>query len=198
MSTSSAAAMSTRAVISSFPSAARSCWARSSGIRINLAGREEAGTVQPGAEYEAVVAGLEADLVALVDADSGVPLVSWVERTAEGHEGPYVASMPDLLVHWVPATAPVRAVRSPWLGTVEALLPDRTGHHHAHGLFIASGPGLEAGGWAADARVVDLGVTVAALLGVDLPEVDGRVIPELVGASHDRVDDTAVGHRPID
>lgn len=153
--------------------------ARSSGIRINLAGREAEGRVTPGDDYEAVLADLEAALSELVDDETGVPVVGHVERTAEHHEGPHAGELPDLLVHWAPAPGPTRAVRSERVGVVPADPPDRTGHHHAHGFFVATGPGLAAGRMAADARVVDLAATVAARLGVDLGDVDGTVIPEL-------------------
>ncbi len=156
--------------------------ARSSGIRINLAGRERAGIVAPGAEYEATVDLLERELTALVDADTGARLVRGIEPTAAVHEGPYAANLPDLFVHWEPAPGPARAIRSERVGVIEQGPPDRTGHHHAHGFFVASGPGVAADRIADDARVVDLAPTVAARLGTELADVDGQVIPALAPA----------------
>ncbi len=153
--------------------------ARSSGIRVNLAGREAAGVITPGEGYESVLADLETALSELVDDETGVPVVGAVERTADHHEGPHAGDLPDLFVHWAPGPSPVRAVRSDRVGVVLAAPPDRTGHHHAHGFFVAAGPGLAAGRVAADAHVVDLSASVAARLGVELGDVDGTVIAEL-------------------
>jgi len=155
--------------------------ARTGGVRFNLAGREREGTVRPGPELETATAGLIEALHELVDDETGSPIVRWVERTAEHHHGPHAADLPDLFVHWEPAAGPARAVRSPRLGVVTSDPPDRTGHHHRDGFFVATGPGLPSGTVAGDARVVDLAPTVAALLGVELEGVDGHAIADLVG-----------------
>jgi predicted AlkP superfamily phosphohydrolase/phosphomutase len=163
---------------------ARSSWfaidtgARSSGVRLNLVGREPAGVV-PADQKERALADIEGALRELIDVDTGELVVQSVERTA-GWEGPYAGDLPDLLVHWRPGPAPVRATRSDRLGEVVGGEPDRTGHHHAHGFFVARGPGLAADHVAEDVRMVDLTATVGALLGVDLGDVDGRPIPELL------------------
>ena len=43
------------------------------GLYVNLAGREEQGIVAPGAEYEALLDRLEADLLAMVDERTAAP-----------------------------------------------------------------------------------------------------------------------------
>jgi predicted AlkP superfamily phosphohydrolase/phosphomutase len=149
---------------------------RSGGIRLNLVGREEEGVVAD-TDAEAVGAELETVLHDLVDADTGEPIVAKVERTAQTRSGPYVGDLPDLVVHWTVRRGPPAAVRSSRFGVIPADPPDRTGHHHAHGFFVARGPGLPAGVTAGDAEIVDLGPTVADRLGVELQAVDGRIIP---------------------
>jgi predicted AlkP superfamily phosphohydrolase/phosphomutase len=164
---------------------ARSSWfpidtgARSSGVRLNLVGREPDGVVEPGEEREQMLHDLEVALRELVDVDTGETLVLDVERT-EHQVGPYAGDLPDLLVHWRPGPAPVRAARSDRVGELVAGDPDRTGHHHAHGFFVVRGPGMRADHVAADARIVDLTATVGALLGVDLGDIDGEPIAEVV------------------
>lgn len=149
---------------------------RSGGIRLNVVGREAMGVV-PAADAEAVMDDLEAILVDLVDADTEAPVVAELERTAQTRSGPYAKDLPDLMVHWTARAGPPTTVRSSSMGLIPADPPDRTGHHHAHGFFVARGPGLPAGTMAVDAQIVDLGPTVADWLGVELPQVDGEIIP---------------------
>jgi arylsulfatase A-like enzyme len=47
--------------------------------------------------------------------------------------------------------------------------------------WICTGPGVHAGAKIAEARVIDVGPTAAALLGVALPNVEGRVVSECLG-----------------
>ena len=73
------------------------------GIRVNLAGREPRGRVQPGAELDAVTGRLRDDLLALVDPDTGRPIVVDVLRTRDLYDGELVDALPDLLVVWDPS-----------------------------------------------------------------------------------------------
>lgn len=164
------------------------------GIRLNLIGREPSGTVAPGAEADALCAKLAASLLQIVDERTGSPLVARVVRTAELYQGKHLGDLPDLLVDWndsAPvgnvytnggAAALVRA-RSPEIGVVEGSNSyGRTGEHRIGGLFIAAGPGVRAGQLDRIVSTVDFAPTFARLLGVELPDSDGRPIPELLSA----------------
>src|SRR6185503_4485645 len=63
-------------------------------IRVNLVGREPHGRVRPGEEYERFCAELEQDLLALVNMDTGRPLVKQVLRTAEVYRDAPVSHLP--------------------------------------------------------------------------------------------------------
>lgn len=143
------------------------------GIHINLIGREPHGTVEPGADYEACCAQLTADLQALVNADTGTPLVKRVLRTDELYAGPCRDWLPDLMVEW-DRSAPVSRVSSPKTGLVEGRYRKcRTGDHTKAGLFLAAGSEIghaECG----EVSIMDFAPTLAEILGVDLPDVDGR------------------------
>jgi hypothetical protein len=149
-------------------------------IRINLAGREPAGLVPPAALAE-VCAGLERDLLALVNVETDQPVVRRVLRSAEQHPGPLADRFPDLLVEWN-REAPIRAVTSPKTGTIRGEYQGvRTGDHKTEGLLVAWHAGARPGPLPGSVDVTCLAPTVAARLGVTLPDVDGTVVRELAG-----------------
>ncbi len=157
------------------------CGGRTSGVRVNLAGREDGGVV-PREDHAALLADLEAALGELVDADDGTPLVRAIERPQETHSGTYVGDLPDLFVHWTPRRNPVRAARSERLGEVVSAPPDRTGHHHAHGFALARGDGITAAATAPDVSITDLAPSILTRLGVPPPPADGHPIPALTAS----------------
>jgi len=145
-------------------------------IRLNLVGREPAGRIHPGAESEAFCEQLTRDLRALVNVDTGRAVVRRVLRTAELYQGPYLDDLPDLLVEWN-SEAPLSTVQSPKTGIIERVFDGtRTGHHKREGLLIACGPGIKPARLPEPVSIMDVAPTVAALLGVTLPDVDGRPI----------------------
>ena len=81
------------------------------GIRVNLIGREPRGRVARGAEYDAVVAGLCTDLLALEHPETGAPLVHVVVRADDHYDGPLRDWLPDLIVDWN-RDAPITDARS--------------------------------------------------------------------------------------
>lgn len=160
-----------------------------SGIRVNLRGREPNGVVGPGAELEAFETALAADLLAITDERTGGPLVRRVLRTRDLYSGEHLDILPDLLVEWDPtaptgnsqlrggAGAVVRA-RSPKIGGVEGTNRyGRTGEHRKEGIFVAAGPGIAPGTLPETLSTMDLGPTLAALVGVRLEGVDGVAVP---------------------
>jgi predicted AlkP superfamily phosphohydrolase/phosphomutase len=148
------------------------------GVRINLAGREPQGRVQPGAEFEAVCDRLTEDLMALVNVDTGGPVVNGVARTADYHERDPEDTLPDLLIDWA-RDAAVDTVWSPRTGIVHGRYDHwRTGDHRPDGLLLACGPDFEAGARLPTLDLVDLGTSLAARLGVTLgDDTDGRLVP---------------------
>ncbi len=137
------------------------------GVRVNVAGREPRGRIQPGKEYEDTSARLETELRSLVLCESGEPYVLEVVRVDDHHRGPAHAVMPDLLVRWNDAV-PVGPVRSASFGEADwRYTGHRTGNHRPGGLLITSGssPPSEWDRTAID--VTDIGPGIGALLGVD-------------------------------
>jgi predicted AlkP superfamily phosphohydrolase/phosphomutase len=143
------------------------------GIRLNLAGREPRGCVQPE-EAEAICTALEADLIDLKDADTGEPVVRAVFRSDDHHERRHDDLLPDLMVLWT-WDRQTEAVASPKIGTVRAPYQGwRTGDHRPYGLLLMCGEGFESGARLPTIAVEDIGPSIAAYLGVTLDGVDGE------------------------
>jgi predicted AlkP superfamily phosphohydrolase/phosphomutase len=151
------------------------------GIRINLRGREPAGQVRPGRDFDDVCDLLESELATWTNVETGEPLVQRVVRIEECYAGPERAKLPDLLVEWN-RSAPIRAIGSPRYGGIEEKPGFRTGDHVPGGLLVAAGPGIQPGRAPAAISMVDLAPTIAAAVDVDLPDVDGTAHPELIGS----------------
>ncbi|HEX6310138.1 MAG TPA: alkaline phosphatase family protein [Acidimicrobiia bacterium] len=142
-------------------------------IRLNVVGREPAGVVAPGQEYEELCSALEAEFLSVVNVETGEPAVRRVLRPAELFDGPEVARMPDLLVEWR-QESPIRSLASPTVGRLDGEFPGhRTGDHRRDGLLLRRGPTMAAcPEESVDAR--DLAPTIHALLDVPVAHPEGR------------------------
>ena len=150
------------------------------GIRINLAGRENPGLVQPGQEYEGFVADLTHELHELRDVDTGEPVVGEVVRAADVDPQGYAGERPDLIVHWRKAS--FGAIESPRIGRIEsALVYGRTGDHppEMRGVFFAAGPRIAPGPLSNPVRLEDFAPTVSRWAGIELKDTAGSVIADL-------------------
>jgi predicted AlkP superfamily phosphohydrolase/phosphomutase len=150
------------------------------GIRVNLVGREPQGRVQPK-DLDVFCERLSSDLRSFVNLDTGEPLVRRVLRTAEIFSGERLGDLPDLLVEWE-RNAPVFRIESPRTGRIEgAFAGQRTGDHKATGVFFARGPGIEPGRFPSPVSILQFAPTIAARLGVRLPDVDADPVSEIAG-----------------
>jgi len=161
------------------------------GLRINLAGREPEGLVQPGADMDSLCDQLAQDFSEIVDLDTGLPIVKSVRRTAMLYQGEHLEYLPDLLIEWNddkslggnPRGSTIR-VGSDKIGVVEGVYGGRrTGDHRADGMFVAMGPGIKPGRMERVVSIMDFAPTFTHLLGVELPDVDGKLITEILGSN---------------
>jgi predicted AlkP superfamily phosphohydrolase/phosphomutase len=137
------------------------------GVRLNLAGREAAGRVDPDRASD-LLDWLERQLRSLVDVDRGRPLVSDVYRRTERYPNATDAHLPDLFIEWHRDT-PIERVWSPTVGVVHHK-PTlwRTGDHIQRSMVVATGPAVTSGRHAPiSATAVPAGL--AALAGIELP-----------------------------
>jgi predicted AlkP superfamily phosphohydrolase/phosphomutase len=148
-------------------------------IRINLAGREPKGLVQPGPDFKEYCDWLERSLLELRNPESGEPIVKGVTRVCDVCDGPFLDHLPDLVVDWN-RSHPIRAVESAKIGTLR--MPEvnsRKGVHTTKGLFLVR---TENGGeryLSKEIQVMDIAPTISSWMGVNLDDVDGSVIPEM-------------------
>jgi predicted AlkP superfamily phosphohydrolase/phosphomutase len=143
--------------------------ATSSAVRLNVAGREPAGIIQPGADYDSHCETLTEELLAICDPASNRRLVTEVVKVVDCYPGPFADRFADLLVVWS-NDAPITKLSSSRIGTIEAgSSHERTGNHRDGGWFVLARGDDRALTTPEPCALVDLGPVVAGLLGVSLP-----------------------------
>lgn len=160
-------------------------------LRVNLRGREPAGTVAAGREYAAICDALVAALGGLVNPRTGRRAARAVWRTDDRYPGPCRDRLPDVVVNWDPAAAVttelfgegiglVRSPRGPW-----EVSPFYTGNHRPAAFLAARGPALPAGLQLDGLHVLDIAPTVLAHFGLpQTPAMTGRIVPALLAGAH--------------
>lgn len=140
-------------------------------LRVNLQGREPAGIVTPGRDYEALLDQVEADLNQLIDPVSNQPAVRHVVRTSALYQCDPHESLPDIFFDWQPAPYPRRVVEHP-RATLEQkdLFFNRDTRHNVRGLFAAAGPDISHRGFLGELSVLDVAPTCLSLMRQPIPE----------------------------
>jgi predicted AlkP superfamily phosphohydrolase/phosphomutase len=135
-------------------------------VRINLAGRERAGIVDP-ADYNAVCDEIEAVLGQMRDGRTGEPMVSKIMRTRTS-AGAADRNLPDpdLLVLW--AAHPTDVADTPF-GRIGPMPFQRTGSHVERGFVLASGPGITRADGGHEPHALDLAPTILSLINATVP-----------------------------
>lgn len=154
---------------------------RCGAIRLNLVGREPNGSVQPGAEADALLTELTTEMLALRQPASGEPIVKHVLRANEAFGPDHHRDVPDLLIAFRTDLGPFNDCESPRVGHIEmpVKLPwlTRTGDHTVRSQLWAVGPGVEPGSRIEGGNVLDVAPTALALLGVAQPDyLDGHAL----------------------
>ncbi len=162
------------------PSRSNADWAHTSvyvtgygQVRINMKGREPAGIVEPGAQYENLRKLVIDKLKQVRDPENGKQIIDHVYTKEELFSGPHLAEAPDLMVH-----APRGYMVVPWK-SVDNKLVSRSvwsGKHSTRGLLAIKGPGVHKGK-VCEASVVDVAPTILYVMGMPIPaDMDGNVI----------------------
>jgi predicted AlkP superfamily phosphohydrolase/phosphomutase len=139
-------------------------------------GREPNGQINPGAEYDRFCEQLTSDLMEIVNLDTGKPLVKQVLRTADLYQGECLDTFPDLLIEWN-REKPIQRVSSAKIGVLEKTFAGvRTGDHQPNGMFFSVGSAMPPGQLEHVVSVTDFAPTIAELLNVTLPDIDGQSI----------------------
>ena len=142
---------------------------RNTYLRVNLRGREPHGCVEPGAEYEALLARLEAELRALRNGVHGAAAVVEVFRMRELFPGERADDLPDLAVEWA-ADGPIDSLHSDSVGTLSLAVRElRSGNHRPEGFLLAKGPAFVAGPARLTGDILQIPATLLGTHGVPAP-----------------------------
>ena len=147
------------------------------GIYINLKGREPNGVVE-ASDYDAVREEVIERFASLVDPDDGRPVLTAMHKREEVMEGPEASAAPDLF----PVCRDYSYELSDGLFSANVITDYRDlprGFHHDQGIFGIAGPGVAVHAGAA-AHLYDIAPTALYLAGCKLPEMDGRVLTDLL------------------
>lgn len=154
-------------------------------IRLNVRGREPAGIVEPGAEYDELVRQI-ADAFRGLTLDPGGESAVETVLLPDDIVGPEALDgMPDVVVLWTRERR-VERVRSDRFGVIDVAHTDvRSGQHRPFGYIAGAAPWLQPSGEPALGEVggtlVDLAPTVLSMLGVPVPaSLEGSPVPELL------------------
>lgn len=146
---------------------------------VNLRGREPQGCVEPGEEYERVVAQLIEALQRLRDPATGRSPFASIHRREDIWEGPSVANGPDVLTEPAGGYVALKDIKERVFDDVGPSWRDRTADHERDGIVIMWGPGIRRGARMADHLIRDIAPTVLHMFGVAVPRyMDGRVMED--------------------
>jgi predicted AlkP superfamily phosphohydrolase/phosphomutase len=146
-------------------------------VRLNLKGREPNGSVEPGAEAEAVLDDLRRALLELEDPASGERIVASVVLAEEAFGRDRHPDVPDLMVGFRTDLGRLDACTSERVGHVRVphRIANRSGDHTGEAHLWLAGNGIPRPGATGRAHALDVAPTILSLLGVPIPaDLDGR------------------------
>ncbi len=149
-------------------------------IFLNVRGREPQGTVEPGAEYEALRDEIIAQLKTLRDPRTGEPVVEQIYRREEIYTGPAFERAADIL--FIPTRMEYFGFGEYEFGSnqvIEAMKRGISGTHRMNGVLMLYGKPIQPGMVVSGASLYDLAPTILHLMGEGVPtDMDGRVLTE--------------------
>lgn len=152
----------------------------SNGITIRVAEKPGDNGVQPE-DYEALRDRLIADLEAFKDPQTGERIVTEIYKREDVFPGPAMKDAPDLLLtlrdHGFVSIKNKQPAVEP--------RPTIAGTHHPDGVFIAYGPGVQAGKILDRRNIWDVGALMLHSVGLDVPsDFEGKVPEEMFTAEY--------------
>jgi predicted AlkP superfamily phosphohydrolase/phosphomutase len=148
-------------------------------IYVNLQGRQPAGIVRPGAEYDQVRDAIRKELVELRLPETGELLIDRVFNREEIYHGELLDELPDLV--FLPRDFRYIAFGESEFASNQVVGPTlgHTGHHRLEGIVALSGEGVRPDANLHEPTLLDLAPTILLALGLPLPpDMDGRVLSE--------------------
>jgi predicted AlkP superfamily phosphohydrolase/phosphomutase len=134
--------------------------------------------VPPGEAYEQVRQQIIEQAKALIDPQTGQPIVEAAYRREEIYDGDQMDLMPDIVLMLHHDYMAGTRTAPPMITSVSAATLERTsGQHKMDGIFVARGKAVKQGAALAQGGLMDIAPTVLYALDVPVPqEMDGRVL----------------------
>jgi predicted AlkP superfamily phosphohydrolase/phosphomutase len=121
-----------------------------------------------------------AKLRALIDPDTGEPLIGPIWRREDLYIGSHIDEAPD--IQFLPADMTNKPLGTLDLTSNRFITPvyGNSGDHRMHGIMIGRGPELRRGARVEGCRIIDYAPTILHSFGVEVPsDMDGRVWEEI-------------------
>ena len=174
-------------------------------IWINLKGREPAGIISPGQEYDNIREIIRDKLINLRDPFRGDLMVKAVYKREEIYTGPYVEKAPDIVIDWNNPNGYSYMSRSSLYSkndgsirrfTKEEMRSDnfrnKSGSHRQYGIFIAHGDVFEKGKPIEAAQIIDIAPTALYIQGIPIPKtMDGKILTQVISPEF------LANHKPV-
>ncbi|NET90832.1 MAG: hypothetical protein F6K45_22535 [Kamptonema sp. SIO1D9] len=147
-------------------------------IRVNLAGREPQGIVQPGKDYNDLLTEIETNLQQLIDPVTNKPAIKQIVKTAQWFNSEPPEHLPDIFVEWQPAQHFLASLIHPQTEITQAKSSyHRDSYHSQNGFMAVAGDAIKTQGQFEDISILDLAPTFLNLMKVEIPpELTGNVV----------------------
>lgn len=152
-------------------------------IRLNIAGRDAHGVLQPGTDSERILDELRDELLNLRHPEQPEQtIVEAVVIADEVWSADRAETIPDLLIQFRKDLGIIDRCESDRVGQIHIPATGiRTGNHTSNHRAWVLGPGVTAGA-STTARTIDIAPTLLTRTGTPIPtELEGKPIPELGG-----------------
>ncbi|MFH1841917.1 MAG: hypothetical protein ABIF77_01820, partial [bacterium] len=149
------------------------------GVRANVKGREQHGIVEPGAEFDALIAELRTKLADIKDPITGRPVIKATFLPSEIYHGPELEWAPDIILE--PSDELGHTFARGGLENPNLVEPmaHSVGSHRSDGILLFAGPDVRPNHANQTADITDIAPTVLRLLGLSVPtEMDGVLLDD--------------------
>ncbi|MFW6007431.1 MAG: alkaline phosphatase family protein, partial [Halanaerobiales bacterium] len=153
-------------------------------IYLNVKGREPRGAIEPEAVPEVREEIIE-KLEKLKNPFTGKNITSEIYKGEELYSGEKTGGAPDIV--FLPDDMEIlgKGAYEFLSHSVVSKCESQTGHHRMNGIFLASGPGIEADKEIEEQHIMDLAPTILYRLGLPVLEhMDGKVIENIFSAEY--------------